>query len=89
MCTFAKSINVDLVPLIPTKYTVNGCLNMLMTSLSPEHSTLMIDKSTLYEEEPVILPPHMRTSRGRTHVRGMLPGSRLKRGDILFVQSVV
>ena len=75
MCTFAKSIHVDIVSLIPSKYTIKGCLEVLMESLQPNHPPLQINKEDLYEKPPIILPPHMRKIRGRPHIK------RYKVGD--------
>ena len=76
MCTFASSINVDLSKLLPPKYTIKGCYEMLLTSLSPNHPKLTIDKEMLYEEAPIILPPHMRTSTGRPHTKRFESGAK-------------
>ena len=80
MCTFAASVDVQLERIIPHKYTIKGCHELLTTSLHPLKSTLEINIESLQMiKTPQILPPHVRKTKGRPHSRRMRKGDRHKK----------
>lgn len=89
MCVYAKSIKLPISRILPYKFTLHHCHEILEHSLPADITTCVIDRSSLSLcHNPVILPPHVMKNRGRPVVRrfktGQLKKTRLSVASVVY-----